>query len=317
MSITLSDDWSRDWGWPSWWVVLRVQMSMGSDKDGPAGPPSPTTGPVSDGFPEFPREPLQAASVQENVDPTSGSTATRPDDDADLDASPESSTASAKSQSAFERDPRQQRVSSASLAPSPPSPVGEASGSLRGQGLAGSSAANANIVRGGGMGKRSRDNRGALGANARATRIPKLDTPEEVQRWIEERRRRYPGGAPREEGECESVGGAVAATDGLVNKSNCPQAAPAGNKESDEHPSGQNRARPCKYFLRGRCRHGEQCKYLHVKNETTSHPKGTTKPARQSLLSRLDEEAERLEGVLAVLRFLQGIEYQIGVRDTT
>ena len=160
------------------------------------------------------------------------------------------------------------------------------------------------------MGKRSRDNRGALGANARATRIPKLDTPEEVQRWIEERRRRYPGGAPREEGECESVGGAV-------DKLNCSQADPAG-KESDDHPSGQNRARPCKYFLRGRCRHGEQCKYLHVKNETIiSHPKGTTKPTGQSLLSRLDEEGERLEGVLAVLRFLQGIEYQIGARDMT
>lgn len=173
------------------------------------------------------------------------------------------------------------------------------------------------------MGKRSRDTRGLLGGNGKATRIPKLDTPEEVQKWIEERRRRYPSSAPREteaeEGECKQTGDAAAATDDGIQESSCPEAhhpADLADKEGDGHISKQSRARPCKYFLRGRCRHGDQCKYLHAKGEVAAtHTRGTTKSAAPGLLSRLDEEVERLEGVLAVLRFLQSIEYQIGPRD--
>ena len=107
----------------------------------------------------------------------------------------------------------------------------------------------------------------------------KVETEEEVQKWIEERRKRFPTAARQLERAADTVEAGIAASPRVPHM----------------------KRKSCLYFMRGSCRNGEACSYNHQMRVGKLRPK-------KSLLERLDA-FEPQEKLLEVFRFLVEREF--------
>jgi hypothetical protein len=91
-----------------------------------------------------------------------------------------------------------------------------------------------------------------------------LESPEEIAKWIEERKKRYP-------------------TDENIKKK---QEEAESQKKRKAEDAPIEKKKPCKYFRQGKCRRGDQCTFLH---QQKSEQRLTKKPTlqKQSLLAQV------------------------------
>lgn len=126
-------------------------------------------------------------------------------------------------------------------------------------------------------------------------RLPPLNTEEEIKRWVEERKKRYPtlGKAlerpDRPDEAIQDVEGSKEAVGKGIDD----------DKQSIDRPDGKSVEQKCRFFKRGRCKYGHRCKLSHDPN--------MKKTKSKSLLMALDEddESERMVRLLAHFRFLE------------
>lgn len=99
----------------------------------------------------------------------------------------------------------------------------------------------------------------------------RLDTPEDIANWIKERKRNWPtatkvaekideGDERRARGEI-GVGGSNRGGNSYVELKRKTREG-EGEDEAARKKTGEGK-RPCKYFVAGRCRHGDKCRYSH------------------------------------------------------
>lgn len=123
------------------------------------------------------------------------------------------------------------------------------------------------------------------------------ESEEEIARWVEERKRRYPTGDRRAEAAQDA---AAAAT---TNE-------PTADSQRQKGPAAGKR-RICSYYRRGSCRNGTRCRFEH---EAAGRP--TDAPRRtKSLLEGLDGDAggERRTQLLSVFRLLADRKFILGL----
>lgn len=109
-----------------------------------------------------------------------------------------------------------------------------------------------------------------------------LETPEQIAAYIEERKRRYPtGDKPKE-----------------------PVASEEENTETkDSKEQKRPKKRPCRFFIRGHCRHGEDCSYAHVKGEARMD---------NSMLAQLDRPSNvGAATILKIFRLLSKCNFRL------
>jgi hypothetical protein len=87
--------------------------------------------------------------------------------------------------------------------------------------------------------------------------VSKLESPEEIANWIEERKRRYPTAA------------------NLAEKRKSTSLLPDYPSDEDKAVMKKQKKRPCKYFQQGKCRHGANCTYSHDVQVSTNGKRGT------------------------------------------
>ncbi|ORX86563.1 hypothetical protein K493DRAFT_360119 [Basidiobolus meristosporus CBS 931.73] len=177
-----------------------------------------------------------------------------------------------------------------------------------------------------------------------------LDTPEEIAKWIEQRKKRYPTDENIRQKQLEEQnkrerGEPVATKNKRPNQvdkqprkkaksedaeqTNDPLNLIADYGNSDEgessnedmdpekdaissktNPTSTNSksTRKCKYFLRGKCRHGDKCKFQHIKPEPKKPQDKQTNSFRKRpglLKMLLNSEIEREQSyILQALRFI-------------
>jgi hypothetical protein len=110
-----------------------------------------------------------------------------------------------------------------------------------------------------------------------------LESPEEIAKWIEERKKRYPTDENIKKKQEEAE----------LNKKRKAKTVPTEKKKS------------CKYFRQGKCRRGDECTFLHQEKSNQQLSKKPTLQ-KQSLLSQLlkpEMEAET-KTLINVIEFI-------------
>lgn len=133
--------------------------------------------------------------------------------------------------------------------------------------------------------------------------LPPLDTEENVIKWIEERKKRYPTLA-------RIVDKAKQETENKEREQK--QRGPNEDAEGDiASERNKDEARPrsrrsCKYFQAGRCRNGKRCNFLHERGD-----KATNKmDGLSALLLEAERNAERDSRLLEILAFLKARSFK-------
>jgi len=148
------------------------------------------------------------------------------------------------------------------------------------------------------------------------------DTPEDIARWIAERKKNFPSRANIERKEKEAQEKAQqkaqekpADTPGANKRKNpdsdqqgarstklCRKFASSGRCRYGEKCHFVHAPRPCHNFAKGRCKHGDKCKFSHNKSDPQSQqPK--SKPSLLAKLLSSEIESERTM-ILQCLRHL-------------
>lgn len=135
--------------------------------------------------------------------------------------------------------------------------------------------------------------------------LPPLDTEENVIKWIEERKKRYPTlarivdkakqDAEDKEAEQKQRGPNEDAEGAIASERNKEEARPRGR-------------RPCKYFQAGRCRNGKRCTFLHERGDKAANKMD----GLSALLLEAERNAKRDSRLLEILAFLKarGFKFQ-------
>lgn len=88
--------------------------------------------------------------------------------------------------------------------------------------------------------------------------VKKEETPEEIQKWIEERKKKF----PRQDREP------------LTEKSTDDDFPKSKKQALDEFLTKEDIPikKPCKYFAQGKCKNGRKCNYSHIAVNTKNRP---------------------------------------------
>lgn len=108
------------------------------------------------------------------------------------------------------------------------------------------------------------------------------DDPEEIAKWIEDRKRNYPTEANKLLKEQEYLRKLAL---GEINPSEKSKKKDKRKRDNEEGTSdSKKRSRTCVYFAKGKCKNGDECRYAHADKE--DQPLKTHKkeiPAMKSL----------------------------------
>jgi hypothetical protein len=144
-----------------------------------------------------------------------------------------------------------------------------------------------------------------------------LDTPEEIEKWIQERKAKYPTDANVEKKKSEKRSNPD--TNGTESQSHKKKK----QKKENEKVFDQDGKQVCKFHLKGKCKKGDECTYSHnyasagsrstddteqQQQQKTRQPqvKQTQKPTRSNLLRKLldDEIQKERKQVLDCIDFI-------------
>eukprot|EP00658_Telonema_sp_P-2_P024105 TRINITY_DN19670_c0_g1_i2.p1 TRINITY_DN19670_c0_g1~~TRINITY_DN19670_c0_g1_i2.p1 ORF type:complete len:252 (+),score=36.86 TRINITY_DN19670_c0_g1_i2:51-806(+) len=163
-------------------------------------------------------------------------------------------------------------------------------------------------------------------SNDKAKKPLVTDTPEDIKRWIAERKKNWPSAANMErkakellETKSSSPAGGLKRKGGDDQRSVRPCRKWAngrcsfGDKCHFSHAEPQKKRpkRPCNNFAKGKCKHGERCRYSHDPNDAGQQPQKMQKKVKPSLLTKLlSSEIENEKTlVLQCLRYIVDLDF--------